>query len=261
MSFEDRRIEHIQETRIQDLKPKEKHRPKDEPSQFDRVLRESAQQPFKPLVRSQTELATHQGVRETKRFQEQKEEKRKKEKGEEEGKEETKSREKGRDGKVAEQKVIAKSKSNQGQRESHSGSHGREGFGGQAGKRRGASLNFKTGDAKAQAIIADGRFQQQLKAKLTQASQSPQMTQAILNKIVQSVRAGLNEKGEKEIQIDLHKEILKGLKLRVISRNGRVSVLFQSEDHQVRKLVEQHQEEISKALVEKGIEVAEIRVN
>jgi len=79
--------------------------------------------------------------------------------------------------------------------------------------------------------------------------------------MVQYVRMGVNTKGEKEIQIELNERMLRGLKLRVIARGGRVTVMFKTNDAAGIKALEYNKNKLKKSLEEKGIEVEEILVS
>ncbi len=88
-----------------------------------------------------------------------------------------------------------------------------------------------------------------------------QLSQEILNQLVRYVRIGLNKEGNKEIELDLHKEVFKGLRLRLTANHGKVSVHFLTANSDVRELFKRETSKIEGALVARGIAVQEIKVS
>ena len=127
--------------------------------------------------------------------------------------------------------------------------------------RRGISLALKKMGNKPGPAILGAKFNDQLRASLKAAGESPRLTQAILNQLVTYVKLGLNRRGEKEIQIELHERIFRGLKLRVTSRDGKVGVHFHAADAKTRRLFEESRPTLHAALSAKGILVDEIIVS
>ena len=238
-------------------KPKETEKPKDGPSQFDRVLEESRAMSKAPApTQTGQKLATEQGAREAHR----REDRQREDEGREE-KEKDRGRDQGRQEKktstgLLEGRVTAKGRLKDGQ--GGGGGEGRGGFGG--GEKRAASTAQIKTAGKELAPTLHGRFADKLHAALAKGVAEPQMTQAILNQIVQYVRVGINRMGGKEMQIDLHEKIFRGLKLRVTSTAGKVEVHFIAADAQTRSVFEKQRDAIRDALEKKGIVVEDIRV-
>lgn len=183
----------------------------------------------------------------------------KKDDGEKEGNRESGKEGKRADGKVAEQKVIAKGKMRDQGR--GGGSGGRGGYGGSS-SRKDMSKVIEKDSGKSAPIDLRGRFAQRLAKTLKAAEPShAQLTQEVINKIINYVRVGINMKGEKEIQIELNEKIFRGLKLRVIARGGKVGVMFKASDPKGREILEKNKEGLSKALGDRGIVVDEIVVS
>ncbi len=239
-------------------KPKETEKPKDGPSQFDRVLEESKALSSRtpPPTQSGQKAITEQAAREAERRQDrQRDDDRRddkdREKGKDQGKGEKKSGEAGIDG-----RVVGKGSMKDGR--GGSGGEGRGGFSGD--DKRSVSQAHQRGAAKALTPALHGKFAEKLQASIAKGVAEPALTQAVLNQLVQYVRVGINRMGDKEIQIDLHEQIFKGLKLRVTSHEGKVDVHFMAADSKTRTLFEKNRDSIRDALEKKGILVEDIRV-
>ncbi len=257
------RAERVRQDRVRQ-RQKETEKPKPRDSDFNEVLKKS-KVPQQPMIRAQTQskAATEYAIREAVKHQDKKGDENKKD--DKDDKEESRdSRQEGKkpQGKIAQHKVIAKGKLKQGNQQS-SGGRGQGGFGGRNTGRRGVSKALKKAGAKSLPIDLKGKFASKLAdtMKATSGPDRAQMTQQVLNQLIQYVKIGMNRKGEKEIQIDLHEKIFKGLKLRVISREGKVAVMFSSSDRKGREVLEKNKDDISRALKDKGIEVDEIVVS
>ena len=66
--------------------------------------------------------------------------------------------------------------------------------------------------------------------------------------------------GDKEIDMQLHEEVFKGLKLRVAVVKGKVAATLSTQSAEVRDLFQAQKHELHKALTEKGIDVSSIDV-
>lgn len=86
------------------------------------------------------------------------------------------------------------------------------------------------------------------------------LSQEILNHIIRHVKIGLNEKGQKEIDLVLHRNVFKGLRLRLSVNHGKVNVHFLTANGGVKELFLREKSAIESALKEKGIAVEEILV-
>jgi hypothetical protein len=253
------RAERARQQRLEE-QAKEKEKPKTRESDFDQFIKKSTviNQPVqKPQLMSKT--ATEDAIREAvkqeeRRGDDQKKDDRDKDKGRD-------SRQEGEQpqGKIAEQKVIAKGRLKQGQGQSQGQGKG-SGFG-MASSRKGFSKVLQKGGARSVPIDLKGKFAQ----KLTDAMKKGEpdraaLSQQVLNKMIQYVRVGINTKGEKEIRMELNERIFRGLKLRVIARGGKVHVTFATQDARGKEVLEKNKDGLKKALGEKGIDVEEIVV-
>lgn len=240
-------------------KPKETEKPKEGPSQFDRVLEESRSlQRTLPTSQTGQKFVTEQAAREASRREdrshdEERREDKEKEQGKDQGRDERKT-----GAKDLQQKVVAKGHL----KDSHGGGAGHEGRGGSGTgqeRRSMATTQLKAG-TKVLSPALHGKFAQKLQASLAKGISQPGLSQAILNQLVQYVRIGINRMGEQEIQIDLHEKIFRGLKLRVTARKGKVDVHFLTADSKTRGVFEKNKDAIRDALEKKGILVEEILI-
>lgn len=233
---------------------KAKPRVKDS-KKFEEILKQRAQQLQQPSIMRQqatSQTATEHAVRHRK--QEDRGRDKDHDKGEEkEGRKDGEGDRK-TDAKIAEQKVVAKHSARD-----EGGGGGRGGRGRSDTGKRGVATRTRSADAKQ----APSQLRAQFAARLAQAAKQPSsaLTQQVLNQIVQYVRIGMNRDNEKEIVVDLHEKIFRGLKLRVASKGkGKVAVHFSTKDREVRSLFDSQRGTIREALKQNGIEVAEITV-
>lgn len=242
-------------------KPKEPLRPKPKESDFNEVMRQS-RMPIQPAVtktelpsKAATEYAIQEAVKqEDRRGDEQKRDDRDKKEDSRDSRQEGKRA----DGRGSGQKVVAKGKMKQGGGQSGGGKRG--GFGMESQRKEMARILKKSG-VKSLPMDLRGKFASKLSdAMKTRSASRAQLTQQVINRIIQYVRVGINTKGEKEMQIELHERIFRGLKLRVIARGGKVGVIFRTSDTKGREVLEKNRDGLSKALKDKGIEVDEIEI-
>jgi len=257
MTDEVTRADQKRQDRLAAEKPKETEKPKEGPSQFDRVLEESKSiQRALPTTQTPQKATTEQAAQEAhRRDDRQKDDERREDKDKDKGKDQGDGEKRSTQG-LVQGRVAAK-----GQQKDGRGGSGGEGRGGFAGgqKRSVASTQLKS-PAKAITPGLHGKFAERLQASIAKGMAAPQMTQAVLNQLVQYVRIGINKMGDKEIQIDLHEKIFRGLKMRVTSREGKVGVHFMAADAQTRSVFEKNKDQIRDALEKKGILVEDIRV-
>jgi len=238
----------------------EKYKPKSKESEFDKLVKEGQTAQAGQMAKVTSKPVTEQAIHEAAKRQEREQEMRQREK--EERKEKKEGRETGEkaDARVAEQKVVGKGSRGQGGQGQGAGG-GKGGYGGQTARR---GLTKKLSKAGVRTLPMD--LQKKFAAKMAKAAQdmsrpdAARLTQQVLNKIVQHVRIGINRKGEREIQVDLHERIFRGLKLRVTEKGGKVNVHFSMVDAKARALFEKNSDAIRDALTSKGIDVEEITV-
>ena len=244
--------------RAEQAKEAEKPKPpkKEGKSPFDELMEQSQRlQQGSVDTRSQDKRVTEQAVREVEKRQErQRDQSKDKEKDEDQKQE---SREDRRDAQTVTKKVIGKggSKEQQGGGGSHS-SEGGSGF----SRKKGAALESKKSElAAAKTHNMEGAFGKAFKAALEK--QVPKaIPQEVLNQVVRYVRVGLSREGDKEVELQLHEKIFKGLRLRLSSNRGRVTVHFLAANAETRALFEKESSRIRAHLESKGIAVEKINV-
>lgn len=228
------------------------------PSAFDEVLKQnrstqspqqqySTQQGASTLQREQVKEARGQDIRERKRDDktETREEKR--------GDEGDSHRSEG----ATSNRVEAKGQSKD--REG-GGGQGQGQFGGGRGgmTREAGQTKLKEGAKSATHLQAQGAFATELKKAAVPETLSSQHIQQIVNKVVQYFRIKKMTTGETELQIGFHEEIFKGLRLRLVQKDGSVSLHIMSDEGDVRRLFEKSREAIESALTSKGIKLSQI---
>lgn len=157
-------------------------------------------------------------------------------------------------------KVVGKG-GTEGQREGSSGQGSFEG-GGSAKKGKQFHVSTKKGAHSEGCLeMSTPEFIRQLKMQAPRSQNLPKsLPQEILNQIIRHIRIGLNEKGKKELELDLHQNVFKGLRLRLWANHGKVNVHFLTADGGVRELFSREKSSIQRALESKGIAVEEIKV-
>lgn len=254
---ESKRVERVRDDRIQDM-AREQMRPRPKGTDFDKILENSrfASQ-LAPQQQMQSKTITEEAIREAAKRQDREGDEKKKD-DEGEGNRDTRQKGEGTEAKVADQKVIAKGRLKQ----QSGGGQGHGGADAQTGRRQMARLLARA-QVKSVPLDLQGKFAARLREATKGAGSAHQvnLSQQILNKIVQYVRVGINRMGEKEIQMDLHERIFRGLKLRVIARDGKVGVHFKTADARGRKVFERNRDAIRDALTKKGIAVDEIVIS
>lgn len=255
----DTRVDSAREARLEEHRRNDANRPKERTSEFDRILDQQIRQNVKPQAPQVSQLATEQAVREIRKEQQGGEERRRDDREEKRERQDSSPRGERSTTKAAEERVVAKENPKRDQQGGREG-QGQHGFHGGTG-RRGQVSTTKHGETKSGPLSLVGRFEQFLKASLKRAGESPALSQAILNKLVQAVKVGLNQKGEEEIEIQFGKAMFRGMKLRVTTRAGKVAVSFRVPDAEGRKTMESHCGKIQEHLASHGIEVDEIVVS
>ncbi|MFH1829440.1 MAG: flagellar hook-length control protein FliK [Pseudomonadota bacterium] len=238
----------------------EKAKPKTAESEFDKQLKKGQMPQAGQAAKEHIKPVTEQAMEEAAKRQERQREMREKEKEERKEKKETRQTGERADATIASQKVVGKGGRGQGGR-GQSGGGKQGGYDGSTAKRGLSKMLTKAG---VKTIPMD--LQKQFAAKMARAAKEAAtpsqaaLTQHVLDKIVQYVRIGINRSGDKEIQVDLHQKIFRGLKLRVIAREGKVGVHFRTSDKKGREIFEKNSDAIRDALAKKGIEVDEITI-
>lgn len=93
-----------------------------------------------------------------------------------------------------------------------------------------------------------------------QVSRLRQIAQEIAEKIVKQARVGVNKLGLPEFQLELKSDILKGLKVKVSGRHGRIRATFSSRDLQVLKQLRAEVDALKSALTARGLKVDALEI-
>lgn len=89
---------------------------------------------------------------------------------------------------------------------------------------------------------------------------SGQQLQQLVHKLVAYLRVGKTVVGGHELQVGMNDTVFRGLRLRLTSKGGRVTVAFESQDADVRALFTRERDHIRRQLEAKGVQVAAIQV-
>ena len=149
-----------------------------------------------------------------------------------------------------------------GQRREQEGSGGR-GQGQSSGGRgqmtkEAAQTKLKMEKKGAAQTQAQSTFASELKKVQGQEVLSPRHMQQIVNQVMQYFRVRKLTTGETELELGFREEIFKGLRLRLISKDGKVSLHILSGEGDVRRLFEKNRDDITKALTDKGVALHDI---
>lgn len=145
------------------------------------------------------------------------------------------------------------------QRDREGGGQGQGQFsGGRGAMTREASQAKSKDSAKTAHAQAQGAFAAQLKKIDTPQALSAHHIQQIVNKVLQFFRLKKLTTGETEIELGFREDIFKGLRLRLVQKDGKVAIHIQSGEGDVRRLFEKSRGAIEKALTDKGVKLSEI---
>lgn len=224
-------------------------------SPFDEMLEQSKQLQQGALDTKFQSKATQQAVKELEKQQERQRDQSKDKEKEDDHKKE--SREERGQATAPGRKVLGKTGPKQ---QGGSGGHG-EGQGYGTKKESGSIASKKLALDKGGVKGAQSGFKMAFAAALKNQSHLPKiLPREILNQIVRYVRIGLNQQGGKEIELDLHKQVFKGLRLRLSSSRGKVRIHFLTANQEVKALFEKETSAIQEKLEAKGIAVENIMV-
>lgn len=82
----------------------------------------------------------------------------------------------------------------------------------------------------------------------------------IAQKIVEKVRVGTNAAGKMEMQIDLRSDVLSGMSVKISAKNGKISAVFQGNDKDVLKMIEEQKEQLTATLKSRGLTLEDFKV-
>jgi hypothetical protein len=257
MVDEVKRAERAAEERVKE-KPRDDMKPRPKESDFDQMLKKSSFMVQSRPQQMSSKTATEYAIKEAMKQEERQGEERKGDDKDKDKGKSSKNESRNAETRVQDHRVVAKGRLKQGFGEGGGGGGGGGGYG-MPGGRRGMSKVLQRSAEKSIPVDLKGRFAAKVAdAAKTATASHAQLTQQVINKLIQYVKIGINAKGQKEIQMELNERIFRGLKLRVVAKGGKVGVEFISKDPKGRKVLEQNSDALKKALADKGIEVDEI---
>ncbi len=241
---------------------KEPSAPKTAQSAFDKILEQQKLIQQSPVAQGKLtdQGSSDQKVKEIAKWQDRSDEgKKRDEKDDAGGKDKTKQREKGS------MTVTRQAITRGGEKSGYGGAGGGKGRGGggfTSDMAKKQILSKKLSDSRG---LLNAMGQASFSSKLAQAkaanvSMSAQQMQAIVNKIIQSIQVGKNELGFDELRLILKESAFAGLRLRLTSKNGKVSVQFETSNKDVKGLFTKEAGKIKAALEERGIAVEDVKV-
>lgn len=183
--------------------------------------------------------------------------------------------------KVAEKRVIARSavsdQRHQGSGGDKGGSAGGKGSFGQnqqgKGDRRGdkgfvpmapeveaGGLRAEVNESVRSPFVLEAQMARVAATSIPRPLRPELLNKALIDRLVQYCRLVTKVDGDKEIDMQLHEEVFKGLRLRLALVKGKVATTFVTRSPEVRDLFLAQKGAIQQALEEKGIEVASVEV-
>lgn len=245
--------------------------PKQQPSPFDQVLQQRIVQQTPTFQQQLGKDASGQQQRaeQKERQQERKEKGRTREKDDGPRNTEDHERTDARDTGPKHRVVVKTTRDGEGGRQGRGGEGGGQGFGGgRGGGGPGTRAKSNAESAKQLSDLKAGiaragvsKFQQEVATQKQQATTiDRKQMQHLVNLMVQSIRVGKNEVGASALSVVFHTAIFHGLRLRLESKNGKVSVHFVSSSGEVRALFTKERNRIRDALERKGVSVDTVDV-
>ncbi|MBI4367010.1 MAG: hypothetical protein HY543_09350 [Deltaproteobacteria bacterium] len=134
--------------------------------------------------------------------------------------------------------------------------------GGQGSERKEAATKRLVAETKIAATHqAERLFREQVRSgSAPPARLTSQQLQRLVNQMVQYIRVGRTTVGADELQIGFHASVFHGLRLRLSSQHGKVTVQFEASHADVIRLFTNEKARIAAALGAKGIRLAAVHV-
>jgi hypothetical protein len=88
----------------------------------------------------------------------------------------------------------------------------------------------------------------------------PKIPTAMMEKIVDNARVGVNEVGSPEFQFDLKGDVLGGMKMRISMEDGKLKAIFVAENNDVRRFIDGNLKDLQKNLEDRGIYIKDLEV-
>ena len=82
-----------------------------------------------------------------------------------------------------------------------------------------------------------------------------------LQQLVREISVVVNAPGNQQVHIELNSNVLKGLHIRIERQNGALAIQFQSASAEVSRLLSTNLHSLTEGLADRGVNVADIRVN
>ncbi|MCB9638796.1 MAG: flagellar hook-length control protein FliK [Myxococcales bacterium] len=83
---------------------------------------------------------------------------------------------------------------------------------------------------------------------------------AMMEKMMDQARVGVNEVGAPEFQFDLKGDVLGGMKMRISMENGQLKAIFVAENPEVRKFMDGNLKDLERNLQDRGIFIKNLEV-
>lgn len=238
---------------------KPKPKPKEGRSSFDDLLdqsRQMAQKASEPKQQSKT--LTREALPEVQSFKERQREKGKDSEDKEDQRQEGREKKEGQDGA---KKVVGKTGLKQQQGDGH-GSGGREGGASSKKGERSFVVLKKIQSQKGVLGTGSANFGKEFQNQLSKvAAHLPKtIPQDIVNQVIRFCRVGKTFDGAKIFELECGQPFFQGLRLRIRSKSGKVSVEFLTAKSDIRELLLKESPQLRETLEKKGIAVETIRV-
>jgi flagellar hook-length control protein FliK len=93
-------------------------------------------------------------------------------------------------------------------------------------------------------------------------SKSPVQLPPELQGLVREISSLVNVKGNQQVNIELNSNVLKGLHIQIErQKDGAIAIQFQSSSEAVSQLLSKNMDALSQGLVDRGVNVGDIRVS
>ncbi len=243
---------------------KNKHKQKNMDSEFDQLVKEQPLQ-SSTQMKSPTKnpLSSQETIKEAVKEKHKEMDEKEKKKEESADSEENDTRKQSRV-KVGHQRINAKGRTKERHDDSQQNQDQKKHNAMAGGNRRMAKALKKAGvdslPVNLRGKLID-KLDQPLKIKSMAPAKQSEMIQHILDKIIQFAKVGINHDGDKEIQLELNEKICKGMKLRIISKKGKVHAEFKTDKEDVKQVLHSHNEKLLSRLKRKGIDIDEIIIS
>ncbi len=107
-----------------------------------------------------------------------------------------------------------------------------------------------------------GQIQQggQIATSATFEVRGAKIPTAMMEKMMDQARVGVNEVGAPEFQFDLKGDVLGGMKMRISMENGQLKAIFVAENSDIRKFMDGNLKDLERNLQDRGIFIKDLQV-